>query len=261
MKCFFFFVLFSLGMLSIPAVAKRLTDGFRVAKLRVEFPFHPEWEVPFDPKLGDLLNQPFHYLDKGSQCYVFESKDKQMVIKFFRFNDPRSELKVFTLFNAARIAYEKLKEETGLLYIHLNRTNLSLPTIHLTDAIGRSYRFPLDEYRFAIQKRAIPFEIAMKEAQNHPELLQKRIDQFAVLLKTRIEKGVYNSDPTLADNFGFLESQAIEFDFGNYKPILPHSPEVEFERYMGPFRELLNRNKPSFKNPESGKKTEKSGRI
>lgn len=252
MKRFLFLILFSVATLSIPALAKRLTDGFKPAKLRVDFPFHPEWEVSFDPALAALLNQPFHYLDKGSQCYVFESKDKQIVIKFFRFNDPKSELKVFTLFNAAHIAYEKLKEETGLLYIHLNPTSSSLPIIRLTDAIGRSYRFPLDECRFAIQKRAKSLEMALKEALNDPELLQKRIDQFTTLLKTRINKGVYNSDPTLARNFGFLETSAIEIDFGNYKPILPHSPQVEFERYMGPFWQLVN----SFQNPESGEKLE-----
>ncbi|MBX7067035.1 MAG: hypothetical protein K1X28_07380 [Parachlamydiales bacterium] len=264
MKRILLAIVFSLAVLSIPSFVKRMTGGFRLAKLHVEYPSHPEWNVPFDPELNSLLNQPFHYLDKGSQCYVFESKDRQIVIKLFRFSDARSELKVFTLFNAAHIAFQRMKEETGLLYIHLNISQENLPTIRLKDAIGRTYRLRLDEYRFAIQKKAKSFEIAMQEALKDPILMQSRINQFAALLKTRVEKGIYNSDPTLGRNFGFLENQAIELDFGNFKPILPHSREIEIERYAGKFREWLKQNAPewvsylrsSFENSDRLKKME-----
>lgn len=242
MKRLIIFILFCFCTLSIPGLVKRMTGGFRLNKLRVDFPSRPEWNVFFDPEVKSMLDQPFHYLDKGSQCYVFESKDKQIVIKLFRFSDPRSELKISTLFEAARIAYEKMKEETGLLYIHLNRTELGLPKILLTDGIGRSFWIALDDYRFAIQKKAKTFEVALEEALEDPILMRKRIDQFICLLKTRVGKGIYNSDPTLGRNFGFLETRAIELDFGNFKPVLPHTPEIEIKRFTEKFRDWLEKN-------------------
>lgn len=246
MRRFFLFGAFTTAMLLLPAFAKHLTDGFRVIKMRVDFPNYPEWEFPFDPDLRSLLDQPFYYINKGSQCYVFESLDKQYVIKFFRYNDPESELKVFTLFNAARIAYEQLRSETGLIFIHLNRTKMDLPTIHCKDALGRSYRFKLDNYRFAIQKRAMPFQPTMQTALKDPLLIQKRLDQFVDLLFARTAKGVFNADPSLSRNFGFLEDRAIEIDFGCFRPAAVHSKEFEIERYAGKLRQWLKTEAPDW---------------
>ncbi len=232
-------------MLTLPALAKYLTDGFKIAKMRVEYPIHPEWEVSLDPHLLPLLNQPFRYLAKGAQAFVFESEDQTVVLKFFRFHTPYSELKISDLFNAAHIAYQQLKEETGLLYIHLNPTQLDLPTIHCTDAVGRSYSFRLDECRFALQKRAKSFPQAIQEALADPREMQKRIDQWIELLVSRTEKGIFNSDPSLSRNFGFLDNRAIEFDFGNFKPS-PHSREVEIERYASRFRSHLKESAPEW---------------
>lgn len=246
MKRFLSFFLFTTAMLLLPTLAKYLTDGFRLAKMRVDFPPHPEWEVALDPDIIPLLNQPFHYLDKGSQCYVFESADRKIVIKFFRFNEPKSYLKTFTLFNATRIAYETLKKETGLLYIHLNVTNLNLPTLHCKDAIGRSYHFKLDECRFAIQKKATPFHLTLKNALSDPTQMQKRLDQFIDLLFARTDKGIFNTDPSLSRNFGFLDDQAVEIDFGNYRPTTPHGQRVEIERYTKKLRRWLNKKAPEW---------------
>ncbi len=232
--------------LLIPTFAKYLTDGFRLAKMHVDFPNHPEWEFPLEPKILAVLDQPFRYLGKGSQCYVFESRDQKYVIKFFRFNDPRSELKIFTVFNAARIAYEYLKEETGLIYIHLNLTKIGLPTLHCKDAIGRSYQLPLDQCRFAIQKKAIGLEEALKWARQDPNLMKKRLDQFIDLLRTRTEKGIFNSDPSLSRNFGFLEDQAIEIDFGCFRPTSSLSKKEEMDRYASKLRQFLKKEAPEW---------------
>ena len=144
-------------MLSLPALAKRLTQGFRVGKMELAFPSHPEWDVPASPEVLAILDQPFYYIDKGSQSYVFESRDGNYVVKFFRFDYPEIELKVLTLFNACKIAYDKLRDATGLSYIHLNPTSEGLPILHCTDAIGRKSRLPLDLYRSTIHKKALPF--------------------------------------------------------------------------------------------------------
>jgi hypothetical protein len=227
-------------------MAKSLTRGFKIEKMRVIYFLHPEWDVPLDPEVMKVFEQPFHYIDKGSQCYVFESEDQKTVIKFFRFDERKSNLKIFTLFNAAHIAFERLKRETGLLYIHLNPTELGLPTLRCSDAIGRTYHLALDECRFAVQKKVQTFESAMREAKENPELMKRRIDQLIDLLKARAEKGVFNSDPSLSRNFGFLENRAIEIDFGNYRPLIPHTKEQEVERYTERLKRYLNQNAPEW---------------
>lgn len=233
-------------MLFLPTLAKSLTGGFKLAKMRVIFFPHPEWDVPLDPEVLRGFKQPFHYIDKGSQCYVFESEDQKVVIKFFRFSKPWSSLKIFTLFNATHIAFERLKEETGLLYIHLNPTELGLPKLRCKDAIGRTYYLALDECRFAVQKKVQKFESAMAEALKRPELMKERLDQFVELLFARTAKGVFNSDPSLSRNFGFLGDRAIELDFGNYRPMIPHTKEVEIERYAERLRRYLKQNAPEW---------------
>lgn len=240
------FVIFTTAMLLLPALAKHITDGFKISSTKIDFPFHAEWEMPFDSSISAILNQPFHYIGKGSQCYVFESRDQKHVIKFFRFRDRASKLNAIAPFNAAHIAYTQLKEETGIVFVHLNHTAGLFPTICCKDPVGRSHSFKLDQCRFVIQKKAIPFRVALQEAINDPILMQKRIDQFLDLLNARTSKGIFNADPSLFRNFGFLETRAVEIDFGNFKPLLPHSPEQEKRRYINKFRHWLQQEAPEW---------------
>src|SRR5580700_10710555 len=64
------------------------TDGFALYKICSSLSYCPEWEIS-NPLLQDsgittLFDQPFYYLAKGAQAYVFASRDGKTVIKFFR---------------------------------------------------------------------------------------------------------------------------------------------------------------------------------
>jgi hypothetical protein len=246
MKRLLFFCLLISTSLLLPALAKRLTDGFRPAKMVLAFPHHPEWEVPFSNEILPILNQPYRYMDKGSQCYVFESQDGEYVVKFFRFDRTEKKGKILTLFNACKIAYDRLREETGLIYLHLNPDQTPLPILQCRDRLGRKYQFPLNECRFAVQKKVKPFRQTLQEALTDPLLMQKRIDQFLSLLIVRTSKGVYNTDPTLSRNFGFLPERAIELDFGNYRPSGAHIQAVEIARYTEKLRRWLKAKAPEY---------------
>src|ERR1700722_14068427 len=64
------------------------TDGFALNKISSHLAYDARWESPAhlkqDGGLRTILAQPFTYLGKGAQCYVFVSQDQQYVIKFFR---------------------------------------------------------------------------------------------------------------------------------------------------------------------------------
>ena len=246
MRRFLLLLLFVTTLLSIPSLAKRFTFGFRLAKMELDFPHHPEWEGEACPELDSILDQPFHFIGKGAQSYVFASKDEKHVVKLFRYDHPSLDSKIVLLFDACKMAYDSLKEETGLVYIHLNPTSIGLPTLQCKDPVGRNVTFPLDRYRFVIQKKAIPFRAALKEAKQNPAEMKKRLDQFLNLLAARTSQGILNTDPNLSRNFGFLEGRAIEFDCGNYqKP--PHLDRVaEMKRYTCKLRHWLKKHAPEW---------------
>jgi hypothetical protein len=236
-----FLVLFTLSLLSLPALAKRITGGFKVAKLHLLFPNRKEWDVAYDPALTPILSQSYSFLGKGAQSYVFESEDGRYVVKLFRYDQPSVEEKVVDLFNAAKLAYEEMREETGLLFVHLNLSEGILPVLQCKDNLGRSYKFPLDKIRFALQKKALGWSETLQQLDN----LEKRIDQFFSLLKARTDRKIYNADPSLSRNFGFLEDRAIEFDFGNYRKRETLESKKEIERFASKFRKWLVQNDPS----------------
>ena len=55
-------------------------------KISSNLPYNPKWDVAGPPsnEIQSALNQNYHYLAKGAQCYVFSSSDGKYVIKFFR---------------------------------------------------------------------------------------------------------------------------------------------------------------------------------
>lgn len=246
MKRVLFLLLFLSLALSLPHMVKRLTCGFRIEKLRLDFPYHPEWEVEADPSFHEILQQKYTFLGKGTQSYVFESEDGKYVIKLFRFDCPQIKEKVPALFNACKLSYDSLRKETGLLYIHLNLTPKGLPRLHCKDAIGRSYAFDLNQMRFALQTRAQDFRKTLKLAYQNPQEMQRRLDEFIHLLQSRTAKEILNTDPNLSRNFGFLEEEAIEFDFGNYRHIAGLEQKKEIQRYTRQMRRWLQKNAPEW---------------
>ncbi len=243
MRRILFFLFFVSAMLSLPALAKRATYGFRVAKIQFDFPADPQWDTPLFPEISAILKQPFRFLGKGAQSYVFESADQRYVIKLFRSS---SQEKVADLFAACKLAFDHLREETGLVYIHLNPTSLQLPTLFCRDAIGRSYRLPLDPLRFAVQKKATPFQSTLVKARQKPRQMEARIDAFLSLLRARAAKGIYNRDPNLNRNFGFLEEGAIEFDFGQFRYDPSLNQKEEISRFAKRLRRWLAKHDPEW---------------
>jgi hypothetical protein len=249
-------LLFSVSLLLIPVSFKRLTCGFKLAKLRLDAPYRSDWEAASSlsyEELRAILEQPYSYLDKGAQCYVFASQDGQYVVKLFRYDQPcfvktktKAPLrdKIEKLFSASVIAYSEAREETGLVYVHLNLTENRLPLLRAKGPIGQSLSLPLDRYRFAIQKRAEPFRASFETSFADPETCKRRIDSFLALLRSRTEKGIGNTDPTLSRNFGFLGDRAVEIDFGNYYKAPDSLADVA--RYAARLRRFFEREAPGW---------------
>ena len=126
-----------------------------------------------------ILDQPFDYLARGAQAYVFASRDGKTVIKFFRvyhlmpplwmtclnFPLPLQPYKIAKMirkreglkrdFQSYKIAFEELKEETGVLYVHLNKSDDLKKKLIIHDKIGIAHEVDLDRMEFIVQKKSL----------------------------------------------------------------------------------------------------------
>ncbi|HEV7738720.1 MAG TPA: hypothetical protein VGO47_15270, partial [Chlamydiales bacterium] len=153
---------FSAAMLSLPLFVERANGAFRLAKIAIELPFNAAWESSLpSPAEWTVLSNPFSYVSRGAQAYVFASEDGQFVLKVFR-GSPRSHCwnrylrsyflgkrerrsvseKIPALFAACQLAYTKVPELTGLVYMHLNATKDLLPKTLLINGMKR--KIPID---------------------------------------------------------------------------------------------------------------------
>ena len=217
--------------LTIPFLFRELTQGFRAQRVL----FDQEWEPNAPIELN--LTGPFFYLGKGLQCYAFEDRSGTFVIKLFR-SDLRKhptqqlfEKKTRKTFTSYTLAYELLREETGLLALHLNTTQGALPSAIFYDHVGIPRSLPLDRLHFVVQKKATPFSQALMQASR--EEIPQLIDSLRQLVERRIARGIHKTDASLPANVGFIGMQAVEFDCGDYIDLRAEPSETwkEQERF------------------------------
>jgi hypothetical protein len=218
------FILLILALFLVERFCRLQTEGFSVAKIMSGHPFDARWEAQESPLTKELLAQPFYFLGSGVQYYAFVSEDQKTVLKIVKpyhfcpnfileklpFPKARQERKkrLEAIFQSAKIAFEELKEETALLALHLNRTEGRYPKVKLYDKLNICHEVDLDQYAFALQKKAKPYA-------SQTDLRQLAI-QTIELIRRRCTKGIACSDPALHKNFGFADGHLIEIDIGSF---------------------------------------------
>lgn len=239
-------ILFCFLFFTVERFCHKQTHGFRLHKIHSTLTYDPkrettplskeEWET-----VDSLLSQPYHFLESGGECYVFESEDRKAVLKFFKHHHMRSEsildrIWIPPLFDLFRVHFrdgqkEKLnkfftsclladthfREGTGLLYLHLNKTEHLGKKLHLFDPIGVLHTLNLDQVEFALQKKAqmaYPTLSALAQA-GELEGAKKRLSSLLDLIEKRCQAGIADHDARKR-NFGFVGQQAIELDLGSF---------------------------------------------
>ena len=210
-----------------PLLMKHFTKGFHLARIDLQLESNPKWDVAYSDLEKDsalkILSQPFTYLNRGAQCFVFESQDHSYVIKIFQENRQvtpytrwklKKKQKKMIDFSPCLRAHHELRNQTALIYLHLNPTEGELPTIPIRDPLGRRYLLNLDRYSFVVQKKVKPLFEALKEASVNGDL-PSLLHSYFSLLDFRVKKGIWNVDQSIESNFGFLGNEAIEIDFGH----------------------------------------------
>lgn len=223
-----------------------LTDNFYITGIQNDFPFHPEWEMapPSPEELADIkasLQSPLTYLNKGAQVFAFQTADGKYVLKFFKFKHskpsyfieilpPIGPLKEFKeskrikkldkialLFKGHVDAYNYDKADTGLVYLHLNKTKGLDTTVTIKDKLGREFLISLDDTVYVVQKKGVVLRDALKQSLDRGDT-QNTISQLNAIIDLyfrEYQKGIYDCDHGFDHNTGFTyEGNAFRFDVG-----------------------------------------------
>jgi hypothetical protein len=242
-----------------------ITDGFRIDKIKFE-PFLENIVVEDNFfEVENILNQKFKYLSKGCQTYVFQSEDKKYVLKFIRYQryKPYLWLKTFEnkyflnnyytklknhkdkLFvqsiNSYQIANDYLKDETKILYIHLNQTTNLNKKVVIIDRVNQKFEINLDEYGFILQKKASSLSKHLINNLNNENHLKEITNSFLNLTDSIYKKGFINSDYNCIKNSGIIENDVIFTDLGSFKKIDNLNEKIVYKNEMNKFMKYYKR--------------------
>lgn len=240
-----FIVLLSWG---IKNVYYAQTDGFSVANITSEEYNDSLWAISQlneneAEEIHKALEQEFKYLGKGHQAYVFESQDARYVLKFIKFQKYRHHplyamwpLPTFfeknrmkqtlhkhekrdALFKSWKIAHTKLKNETQVLFIHIDRNQPVEKILTLYNKSGSRYRLNLGEHVFLLQKKVDLFEdvLANQMAKGDAESAKKLLDGLLELYLKEFRQGLYEEDRYIVRNTGVLDNKPIQIDTGRLR--------------------------------------------
>lgn len=242
-----YFCLFVFALFKIDHYFFKKNESFCFRNMCANLPFQSEWTIdparlPSESETACIFRQSFRYLNKGHQSYVFESEDHNYVIKFYRlpshlralpwlnrpfayhFNSKRQKTKNYNLeklditFKSYKLAFEELKKESGLVYVHLNKTANLKRKLKIVDKLGIEYAVDLDTTPFAIQRKAQLIFPTLEHLiqQNDLETAKKIILNVIEMIISRSQKGIVDEDSILEKNYGLIGTHAIHIDFGRF---------------------------------------------
>jgi hypothetical protein len=229
-----FFVLFELTILvgltlSLTLLALYRTDGFDPAEIATSLVERP------DPLCSSCIEWPkkFQYLGKGRQQFAFESLDGRYVLKFeqqkkglqriyeasfFPTLKQRSrwEKKSSLYREAYRLAFEHLREETGVEVLHRGKSELVFPTVELCDLASGVVHVDLNQVPFVLQKKGgLSFLEALSLHKKGP-LFAKLLEEFLSFHEKRIFLQIGDGDRDLKHNYRWEGGKLLYIDPGRF---------------------------------------------
>lgn len=235
------FLLLVICLYVVSVFCHKQTDGFALGKVATQLLQGP------GPHLDEsLLEQPYHYLGKGGQCYIFASDDGRYILKLLRSSKLNTLHLLHALFplpslqekmtvqqelitqtlGSYLLAHDQLQEETGIVGVHLDGHAPLRLALKIIDKGKTTHIIDPNRYPFVIQKRAtLVKEKITQLMDDDPEKARIALRRLFALLHQRIDKGIEDDDPNLSKNFGFCADIPIQIDGGRFS--LNTSPSIE----------------------------------
>ncbi len=273
-----FLLFFTTTFVCIDRFVHHKSSRFSVDKITNTHRSSSEWEIPpLSPEkrknLDQIFSQKFTYYSKGSQAYVFISEDKKYILKFLKQQKLRAnswlssiplpfnpyyqqrlfkENKCRATFAACTTAFNELKEETGLIYVHINNARDLHKKVTIYDKNGKRHLVDIDRTSFYVQKRAqlIYSRIAELMHQGEIEEAKKIITSVFSLIDHLGKIGIVDNDPILRKNFGLIDDIAVQIDIGKLRIDPERRQNLAYKKEVGSitnsFKVWLQKNYPDL---------------
>lgn len=230
MKTVFFYLILALLLFPLARFCEKETAGFSVLKIAQARTAENESALP-----DNLFAQKFTYLGRGGQSFAFVSDDGKTVLKFLkrRFS-PSFLLPNFASCLAQKkeqyvqkkwerdarsyaLAFEQLKEESGLIALHLHKTKSQKITI--VDKLGIAHKIDLGNLAYIVQKHATPLlqDLSEKIERHQIDAAKETLKSVVELVCLRCKRGIADEDPRLQKNLGLIDGHPIFIDIGRFK--------------------------------------------
>lgn len=239
-------ILFCLAIIcSMTMLICKRDRSFSVRKISSNFEFSDKWVTDavtgkLHDQLQDIFSEPFVYLASGSQCYAFLSADGNYVLKFFKMKylttkkwlrylplpgldslrfdkvDKRI-LRRQEVFGSYTMAYQHLRREAGLLFVHFNKSDDLKLEATIMDKRGIKHKIKLDQFAFLVQKKSehVPDRIAYLMEQGDREGAKNTIRALLNQVVIQCKKGFVDRDSGVGNDYGIVGDQIIHFDVGH----------------------------------------------
>lgn len=247
-------------VLLLGLIALIRTDGFDLSLLSRAEDTATNLTLLSPSALTTILSQPYHYLGKGRQAFVFVSHDDRYVVKVFNrkyFTIPfwtnmlpvswqqkehrKRALRQEFFRTSYALAFQALNEADNLLYIHRTATK-ELPPLLVSTWGTHQESLPLNQLSFVVQKKGYPLLTA-------PHLpMEQIIDAYLLFVQKRIAHHLADCDRNIRHNFGWIDMTPCLLDPGRlrYDPLLSTQQGAleEWNRSLRHFRRWLTTSHP-----------------
>lgn len=179
--------------------------------------------------INKFLSEDFYYLGHGCSTTAFLSADNKTVLKLFKMRDAKTEKEVKKRFTGYQIAMENNKENTGMLFWHLYKTDSPPLHVNIFDRIENQEKatfkpltpIDLNKRIFAIQLKAKNLGSLIKEAVRikKPENIKIYLTGVFQLYEKELKRGFLDIDPNFLYNIGFIEDRAIRYDASHLRKV------------------------------------------
>ncbi len=226
--------------------------------------------------LKGVLNQNFYYLGSGKQMAALESEDHQYVLKLFNPMRPlkkkwytnwkywqrycsikwisrewfHKNARLKKLFDRHEIAYGKMREEAGLIFLHFSPSEQVNQKISVRDNQGKKHILDLRKTPFVLQRKAtlVPQYLNRLIQLGELEKAKRAVASMEKLFEKRFEEGITDRIQTMENNYGFVGENPIQIDVGRIRldPQLQQGNLEEKKRILENFQTWIQTHYPAL---------------
>lgn len=179
--------------------------------------------------LKNILSQKFSYLTEGLQSVVYVSEDQKYILKTFKNleesreqfskwgldpNEITSEL--ITISDISyNLAFDKIREQTALLHLHMDKSEIGIPFIQLGDKEVNP-----TELNFLIQEKVELVRDRLSQLMSGGQLenAKKVFDDIILFITKLWEKGITEDTFNWDHNYGYgKDGNLVQIDVGTFR--------------------------------------------